>query len=131
MFVDIVTSYHRRLNFSFYKGPSQLRRIPVALATQLTGRRYCDEMSATGKKHLDVAISTLFRGYCHVFAVAKLIICTSEGTWKLKLVVVLFNAKPFTRDLPIYNRIPKVPFYIPQGYVKGPSIYRWYVEEPC
>ena len=55
-----------------------MRRIPVALATQLTGRRYCDEITATGKKHLDVAISTLFRGYCHVFAVEKLITCTSD-----------------------------------------------------
>ena len=44
---------------------------------QISGRRYCDEKVATAKKHLDVAISTLIRGYCHVFSVAKLITCTS------------------------------------------------------
>ena len=53
------------------------------------------------------------------------------GTGELKLVVVLSNAQPFTRGLLIYNRVREVPFYIPQGYVKGRSIYRWYVEEPC
>ena len=45
-------------------------------------------------------------------------------------VVVLSNAQSFTRGLPIYNRVREVPFYIPQGYVKGRLIYRWYVEEP-
>ena len=53
-----------------------------------------------------------------------------EGMWELKLVVVLSNAKLFTRGLPIYNRVREVPFYIPQGYMKGHSIYLWYVEEP-
>ena len=55
--------------------------------------------------------------------------CT-QGTWELKSIVVLSNAQPFTRGLPIYNRVCGVPFYIPQGYVKGCSIYRQYVEEP-
>ena len=45
---------------------------------KIRGRRYCDEKVATAKKHLDVAISMLIRGYCHVFAVAKLITCTSD-----------------------------------------------------
>ena len=46
-----------------------------------------------------------------------------QGTWELKSVVVLSNAQLFTRDLPIYNRVREVPFDIPQGYVKGRSIY--------
>ena len=73
LFVDIATLTRRYSDvvpsqvlgygiFSFWEGPSQLRRSPVALATQLTGRRYCDEMTATGKKTLFLAISTLFRG---------------------------------------------------------------------
>ena len=53
-----------------------------------------------------------------------------QGMWELKSVVVLSNAQPFTRGLATYNRIPEVPFYIPQGYVKGNSIYRRYVEKP-
>ena len=53
------------------------------------------------------------------------------GIWELKSVVVLSNAQPFIRGLPIYNRVREVPFYIPQGYVKGRSIYRRYVEESC
>ena len=52
-----------------------------------------------------------------------------QGTWELKLVVVLSNAQPSTSGLPIYNRVREAPFYIPQGYVKGRSIYRRYVEE--
>ena len=52
------------------------------------------------------------------------------GMWELKSVVVLSNAQPFTRGLSIYNRVREVPFYIPQGYMKGRSIYWWYVEEP-
>ena len=51
----------------------------------------------------------------------------TQGTWELKSVIVL---QPFERGLPIYNRVREVPFYIPQGYVKGHSIYHWYVEEP-
>ena len=39
------------------------------------------------------------------------------------------NAQPFTRGLLIYNRVREVPFDIPQGYVKGHSIYRRYMEE--
>ena len=54
----------------------------------------------------------------------------TQGMWELKLVVVLSNAQPFTRGLPIYNRVHEVSFYIPQGYVKVCSIYRRYVEEP-
>ena len=53
----------------------------------------------------------------------------TQGTWELKSVVVLSNAQLFTRGLPIYNRVHEVPFYIPQGYVKGHSIYQRYVEE--
>ena len=52
------------------------------------------------------------------------------GMRELKLVVVFSNAQPFTSGLPIYNRVHEVPFYIPQGYMKGCSIYRQYVEEP-
>ena len=52
-----------------------------------------------------------------------------QGMWELKFVVVISNAQSFTRGLPIYNRVREVPFYIPQGYVKGRSIYRQYVEE--
>ena len=54
----------------------------------------------------------------------------TQGMWELKSVVVLCNAQPFTRGLPIYNRVHEVPFYIPQGYVKDRLIYRRYVEEP-
>ena len=54
----------------------------------------------------------------------------TQGTWELKSVVVLSNAQLFTRGVPIYNRVHKVPFYVPQGYVKGRSIYGRYVEEP-
>ena len=99
LFVDIATSDRRRYwvcLFHFRKGHrncdvfSSLQRRPshgnihtakqniVALATQLTGCRYCDEIVSTGKKDIDVAISTLLRGNCHVLAVAKLITCTSE-----------------------------------------------------
>ena len=46
-------------------------------------------------------------------------------------MLVLSNAQPLKRDLLIYNRVCEVPFHIPQGYVKGRPIYRWYVEEPC
>ena len=53
-----------------------------------------------------------------------------QGTWELKSVVVLSNAQPFTRGLPIYNRVCELPLYIPQGYVKGHLIYQRYVEEP-
>ena len=52
------------------------------------------------------------------------------GTWELKSIVVLSNAQPFKRGLPIYNRVHEVPFDIPKGYVKGRSIYQRYVEEP-
>ena len=52
-----------------------------------------------------------------------------QGMWELKLVLVQSNAQPFTRGLPIYNRVHEVPFYIPQGYMKGCSIYRRYMEE--
>ena len=51
------------------------------------------------------------------------------GRWELKSVVVLSNAQPFDRSLPIYYRVREVPFDIPQGYVKGHSIYRMYMEE--
>ena len=53
-----------------------------------------------------------------------------QGMWELKYVLVLSNAQPYERGLPIYNRVCEVPFDIPQGYVQGRSIYRWYVEEP-
>ena len=56
---------------------------------QLTGRRYCDEIVSTGKKDIDVAISTLLRGNCHVLAVVKLITCTS---------VILLVESPSQRD---------------------------------
>ena len=52
------------------------------------------------------------------------------GTWELKSVVFFSNAQPFERLPPIYNRVCEVPLDIPQGYVKGHSIYRRYVEEP-
>ena len=54
----------------------------------------------------------------------------TQGMWELKSVLVMFNAQFFERVLSIYNRVREVPFYIPQGYVKGHSIYRWYMEEP-
>ena len=54
----------------------------------------------------------------------------TQGMWELKSVVVLSNAQPSTRGLPIYNQVRELPLDIPQGYVKGYSIYRWYVEEP-
>ena len=53
-----------------------------------------------------------------------------QGTWELKSVLVMSNAQLFKRGLPIYNRVREVPFDIPQGYMKGRSIYQWYVEEP-
>ena len=40
------------------------------------------------------------------------------------------NAQPSERGLPIYNQVCEVPFDVPQGYVKGRSIYQWYMEEP-
>ena len=40
----------------------------VALATQIRGRLYCDRIVSTEKKHLDVAISMIFRGYCHILS---------------------------------------------------------------
>ena len=53
----------------------------VALATQIRGRRYCDEIVSTEQK-------TLRRGNIHAFpwilprfSVAKLITCTSD--WKI------------------------------------------------
>ena len=52
------------------------------------------------------------------------------GIGELKSVVVLSNAQSFTRGLPIYNRVREVTFYIPQGYMKGHSIYRQYMKEP-
>ena len=45
------------------------------------------------------------------------------GTGELNSVVVLSNAQMYERGLLIYNRVREVPFYIPQGYVKGRSIY--------
>ena len=54
----------------------------------------------------------------------------TQGMWELKLVVVLSNAQTSTRGLLIYNQVHELPFYIPQGYVKGCSIYRRYMEEP-
>ena len=45
-------------------------------------------------------------------------------------MLLMSNGQPFKNGLPIYNRVCEVPFYIPQGYVKVGSIYRWYVEEP-
>ena len=44
--------------------------------------------------------------------------------WELKSVLVLSNAQPFERGLPIYHRVCEEPFDIPQGYVKIRSIYR-------
>ena len=55
----------------------------------------------------------------------------TQGTWELKSMLVLSTAQPFERGPPIYNRVREVPFDIPQGYVKGHSIYRRYMEEPC
>ena len=52
------------------------------------------------------------------------------GTWELKSVVVLSNAQTFGMSLPIYYQVCEVPFDIPQGYVKGISICRQYMEEP-
>ena len=51
------------------------------------------------------------------------------GTGELNSIVVLSNAQLFERGPPIYNRIHQVPLDIPQGYVKGHLIYRWYVQE--
>ena len=53
-----------------------------------------------------------------------------QGMWELHSVVVLSNAQPYKRGLLIYNRLREVHFDIPQGYMKGRSIYQWYVEEP-
>ena len=54
----------------------------------------------------------------------------TQGTWEIKSVLVLYNAQSFERGPPIYNQVHEVPFYIPQGYVKGHSIYPQYMEEP-
>ena len=43
---------------------------------------------------------------------------------------VMSNAQPSEKGLPIYNQVHEVPFDVPQGYVKGRSIYQWYMEEP-
>ena len=53
----------------------------------------------------------------------------TQDPWELKSVVVLSNAQPSTRVLLIYYRLREVPFYIPQGYMKGRLIYQWYTEE--
>ena len=55
----------------------------------------------------------------------------TQGTWELKLVVVMSNAQLSTWGLSIYNEVHEVPFYIPQGCMKGHLIYQRYVEEPC
>ena len=47
----------------------------------------------------------------------------TQGMLELQSVVVLSNAQPFERGPPIYNQVREVPLYIPQGYVKGRSIY--------
>ena len=47
----------------------------------------------------------------------------TQGMWELKSMLVLSDAQPFERGSPIYNRVREVPFDIPQGYVKGCSIY--------
>ena len=67
----------------------------------------------------------------HGLRIPKSVSWYMQGMWELKLVAVLSNAQPSTRGNPIYNRVREVPLYIPQGYVKGRSIYQWYVEEPC
>ena len=54
----------------------------------------------------------------------------TQGKWELKSILVLSSAQLFERGPLIYNRVREVIFYIPQGYVKGRSIYRRYVEEP-
>ena len=54
----------------------------------------------------------------------------TQGTWEIKSILVLSNVQLYERGVPIYNRVYEVPFYIPQGYVKGHLIYQWYVEEP-
>ena len=54
----------------------------------------------------------------------------TQGTWDLKSILVLSNAQLFKRVLPVYNRVHEIPFDIPQGYVKGCSIYQQYEEEP-
>ena len=46
-----------------------------------------------------------------------------KGMWELKSIVVFSNAQPFERGPLIYNRVHEVPFDIPQGYMKGRSIY--------
>ena len=75
----------------------------------------------------------LFSMYCSTQDIQRVFLRWSEYpnrvsqymqvTWELKLVVVLSNAQPFTRGLLIYNRVREVPLDIPQGYVKGRSIY--------
>ena len=54
----------------------------------------------------------------------------TQGTWDLKTILVLSNAQPFKRGLLIYNGVRELPFYIPQGYMRGRYIYQWYMEEP-
>ena len=51
------------------------------------------------------------------------------GMGELNYVVVLSSAQLYEMGLLMYNRVHEVPFYIPQGYVKGHSIYWRYVEE--
>ena len=63
------------------------------------------------------------------FRIPKRVSQYTLGTWELKSIVVLSNAQPFDRSLPIYYRVRELPFDIPQGYVKGCSIYRMYMEE--
>ena len=47
----------------------------------------------------------------------------TQGSQELKSVLVMSNAQPYERGILIYNRVREVPFYIPQGYVKGRLIY--------
>ena len=47
----------------------------------------------------------------------------TQGTWELKSMLVMSNVQPLKRGLMIYNRVHEVPLDIPQGYMKGHSIY--------
>ena len=62
--------------------------------------------------------------------IPKMVSRYTLGMWELKSIVVLANVQPFDKSLPIYYRVREVPFDIPQGYMKGCSIYRRYMEEP-
>ena len=54
-----------------------------------------------------------------------MVFCDIHGMWKLKSIVVLFNAQLFKRGIPIYCRVSERNFLYTLEYMKIISIYQW------